>query len=798
MRLRIASTGPKVAASIFAGSLAAGWGSILLGVAPTNAEKGFREKVEPVMVTYCFDCHGDGADKGDVSLDFADAAEAVGEVEVWERVWHNLRSHLMPPVEKKQPTSAELAEVTRWIEREVFRLDPERPDPGRVTIRRLNRQEYRYSVLDLLGVDYRVDDNFPPDDTGYGFDTIGDVLSLSPILLEKYLAAAAAIAEQALPLEAGSIPKRMIRPEEFKPAAGIKGSAKSLPFASPAAFTSERWVNHDGEYKVDVVFKVTGSDEATENTATLRLRAGDSEVREAGIGWDTRDRIYLGGKVRLAKGNQLFELKLDPAQAPKEGENPLTARVEGVWFEGPLDGSVKEFSSQYQRVMFEGPPPPWQEGEKRREYARKIFTRFGERAFRRPLNETTLDRLVDIALTMDAQPDTSFEEGIRQGLAALLVSPRFLFRAETQPQPNDPGQVVDLDEFALASRLAYLLWSSLPDEALLDRAKKGELRANLTAEVDRMLGDQKTDRFISSFVGQWLQARDVTTININPRAVLGTKSSADAYRQFSGEVRRDMQRESELLFAHVLRENRPVTELLTADYAFLSEKLAEFYGIPGVKGREMERVQLPPDSRRGGILRQANFLVVTSNPTRTSPVKRGLFVLENILATPAPPAPPNVPALEAAKKPGVKNPTMRELMEIHRENALCKSCHARMDPIGLAFEHYNAVGLWRDDERGAPIQTDGKLVTGETFDGVDALIQVLATSRKTEVHRAMVEKLMTYALGRGMEYTDMPEIERIVAAVEQKNGSLRAVLDEVVASAAFQKRRGDGNRLAKH
>jgi mono/diheme cytochrome c family protein len=776
---------------------AAGWGSGSARAASSQAEKGYREKVEPVMVTYCFDCHGDGAEKGDVSLDFADAAEALGELHLWERVWHNLRSHLMPPVEKKQPTSAELAEVTRWIEREVFRLDPERPDPGRVTIRRLNRQEYRYSVLDLLGVDYRVDDNFPPDDTGYGFDTIGDVLSLSPLLLEKYLAAAAEIAEDALPLEAGTIPVRTVRPEEFKPAPESKANAKGLPFGVPAALSSERWVNHDGDYKVEVIFKVTGSEEATENTATLRLRAGETEVRQAEIGWDTRDRIFLGGKTRLAKGKQRFELFLEPAKAPREGEKPLVARVEAVRFEGPLDGSVKEYSSQYQRIMFEGPPPPWQEGEKRREYARKIFARFGERAFRRPVDDATLDRLVKITVATDALPDTSFEEGIRQGLAALLVSPRFLFRAETQPKPDDPGTVVELDEFALASRLSYFLWSSLPDTALLDRARKGELRANLTAEVDRMLQDAKSDRFISSFVGQWLQARDVTTININPRAVLGSKSTEDAYREFSGEVRRDMQRESELLFAHVLRENRPVTELLTADYAFLSEKLAKFYGIPGVEGREMERVQLPPDSKRGGILRQANFLVVTSNPTRTSPVKRGLFVLENVLATPAPPAPPNVPALEAAKKPGAKNPTMRELMEIHRQNALCKSCHARMDPIGLAFEHYNAIGLWRDDERGAAIQTDGKLVTGETFDGVEALIWILATSRKTEVHRAMVEKLMTYALGRGMEYPDMPEIERIVAAVEQKNGTLRAVLDEVVASAAFQKRRGDGNRLAQ-
>jgi hypothetical protein len=765
----------------------------------TAADQAFKDKVEPILIKYCFDCHGDGTDKGDVSLDFENPSAALKDLDLWERVWHNVESQMMPPADKKQPTTEEIHELTRWIGKDVFRLDPAKPDPGRVTVRRLNREEYRNSIQDLLGVSYRVEDNFSPDDTGYGFDTIGDVLSLSPVLLEKYLDSAQEIVVDAVPLEAGKMPYRAVKADEFKlPKAedpNGKTTAKYIPFAKPMRLVANRWVGWNGDYKIDLVFKVTGSVEATENTAVLRVFAGTTKVAETEIGWDTREKIYLSGKTKLTRANTDFVIELEPRTPPREGESPLVARVELLQFQGPLDGSVKEFSTQYRRIMVDGAPPKAEDGEGRKAYARKILAPIAERAFRRPVDEATVNRLVEIALLTDQLADTAFEEGIRQAIAGILVSPRFLFRAETQPQPNDPAKIVPLDDFALASRLSYFLWNSLPDQALLDLARKGELRPNLNKEVERLLKDPRAERFFASFVGQWLQARDVTTINVDPRAVLGLKDLEAAFKIFNGDVRRDMQRESEMLFAHVLRENRPVTELLTANYTFLSEKLAEFYGIDGVDGRDMRKVDLKPEARRGGILRQGNFLVVTSNPNRTSPVKRGLFVLENVLATPAPPAPPNVPALEAAKK-SLKNPTVRELMELHRQNALCASCHARMDPLGLAFEHYNAIGQWRDDEKGKPIDPAGKLVTGESFSDLDQLINALATSRRHDVIRALVEKLMIYSLGRGTEYYDRPEIDRIVAAVERKNGTLRAVIDELVASAAFQQRRGDGSRVA--
>lgn len=765
------------------------WIIVVLGLAASSARAAggsvYREQVEPFLANYCFDCHGDGATKGDVSLDFADEAAAVRKVGLWDRVWHNLETHLMPPAEKDQPGDAERAALAGWIERQVFQLDPQNPDPGRVTIRRLNREEYRFSVKDLLGVNFPVDDNFPPDDTGYGFDTIGDVLSLSPLLLEKYMAAAQEIVAEALPLIPGRIPQRTF---------GLSNGY--LPFDKTKALEATKWVPATGEYKVEIAFKVSGSIEATENTALLRARVGERVVAEDEIGWDSRQRILLTGKTKLERGNQKFSVELVPAKPAKEGEKPLTARVEGMRFEGPLDGSFIEYSNEYKRIMVDGPPPGWQDQAGREAYARKILGNLAERAFRRPLDSATLDKLVAIALTTDHQPDTSFEEGIRQAMAAMLVSPRFLFRSETQPRPDDPAKVVPLDEFALASRLSYFLWSSLPDAALLDTARKGVLRAQLASEVERMLQDPKADRFVVNFVGQWLQARDVTTINLDARAILGSKRLEEALRFFSVELRRDMQRESEMLFGHVLREKRPVTELLTADYTFVSEKLAAYYGFPKVSGREMRKV--PLQGRTSGILGQATFHAVTSNPTRTSPVKRGLFVLENILGAPAPPPPPNIPPLESAKKPGLKNPTVRELMALHRQEALCASCHARMDPIGLAFEHYNALGQWRKDENGKPIETAGKLVTGETFANADELVKILATSRKRDVHRAMVEKIMVYALGRGLEFYDRPELERIVTEVERKNATLRAVIDEVISSPAFQNRRGDGNRVARN
>ncbi len=756
-----------------------------------SAAADFAKDILPVLEDYCYDCHGEGMEKGGFAMDKYKSLDAhMQDTEHWFAVWKNLQAQMMPPAEKDQPKVEDREKLLRWIERTVFKVDPENPDPGRVTIRRLNREEYQNTIRDLLEIDFDADEEFPADDTGYGFDTIGDVLTISPLLMEKYIAAAEVISGQVVASAEGRIPTQIMGGDQFRLQADPKKSAKNLPFAEPSLASATRRIEHPGKYRVTVRFRVTGSMEATSHTAKAGLRVGEQTIETINLGWDQRREIELSGEVDLAKGDNLLAIEMTPGTPPGENEEDLNANVLSVSLHGPLDGSYREYSKTFQRVFTDGLPPA--DAAARRDYMRKILRNFADRAFRRPVDDRTLERLSAMAGEIEQQPGGGFEKGVGHALTAILASPRFLFRAEIQPEPNNPGKIVPVDEFALASRLSYFLWSSLPDDELFDLARKGQLRTNLRAQVDRMLADPRAKRFVSSFVGQWLQTRDAETLFIDARRFLGMRRREDAQRIFNGRVRRAMREETELLFTHLLQENRPVLDLLTADYTFLNEPLAEFYGIPGVKGNEMRKVSLPPESKRNaGVLTHGSTLIVTSNPTRTSPVKRGLFILDNILGTPAPPAPPDVPELEAARKRGEKL-TMREMMVIHRENPLCASCHARMDPLGLALENFTPIGTYRADEGGKPIDAAGQLITGEKFQDVGELAQVLATSRKDDVYRCLTEKLLTYALGRGMEHYDTATVQNIVTTLKKDGGAMRALLYGIIESAPFQKRRGDG------
>lgn len=756
-----------------------------------SAAPDFKKEIEPILSQYCYDCHADGVAKGDFAMDdYKTLEEHLADMPLWLRVWDNSRSQLMPPSNKKQPSDEQRRLLAEWIEQKVFKLDRDNPDPGRVTIRRLNRQEYENTVKDLLGVDFDAEDALPPDDTGYGFDTIGDVLSISPMLMEKYLAAARSIVSQAVRPQQATIPVYSIAGEKFKSAAPSKKTGKYLPFNQGAEVTSKYVIDHPGEYKVTVEYKIGGSAEASDHTATLTTLVNGKEAGDESVGWDNRKSITFSTKAPLTDGENLLSFRIAEKSPPKEDDKPLNMSLLKVSLQGPLDGRHKVYPRDYYRVFFKGGPPA--DAKERETYAREILRRISDRAFRRPVDEPTLDRLVNLAQLAAKEPKATFESGIAHATTAILASPRFLFRAEVQPEPDDPGKVVPLDEFALASRLSYFLWSSMPDAELFELAKKGELRTNLDDEIDRMLADPKSQRFIENFVGQWLLTRDVEGINVDPRRVLGIKDLSEAFKVFGARQRRAMRLETESLFAYILKENRSALELFTADYTFMNEHLAKFYGIAGVKGDSMQKVSLPKDSHRGGIFTHGSLLVVTSNPTRTSPVKRGLFVLDNLLGTPAPPAPPNVPTLEEAKK-AHKNATMREMMEIHRGKPLCASCHARMDPIGLALENFNAVGMYRAEENGKPIDTAGTLITGETFSSVEELSRIMTTSRRKDFYRCLVSKMLTYALGRGTEYYDAPTIDRIVADLEKDGGRLRTVVRGIIHSAPFQKRRGDGS-----
>ena len=750
----------------------------------------YEKEIVPILATYCFDCHTDGIEKGDFAMDqFEDLEKHLDDKKHWLPIWNNLRSQIMPPSEEDQPSTEEKKKLVAWIENAVFKLDPDQPDPGRVIIRRLNRSEYRHAVFDLLGVEFNTMDAFPADDTGYGFDNIGSVLSISPLLMEKYFAAADEVVALALPEGAAAqVPRVDLDGKKFKAPLASDTDASWMPFARSQKVTLDQEILWDGDYQVTVEYSIHGATEATTDEATLKMNAGGNPIGEIALGWDQRPVIKMEGEANLQKGKQTIEVNLISGKRPVAGEEDLFFKLQRVILTGPLGGEQKELSKGYRMIFVDGPPPEEPMASER--YARKIMRSFVSRAFRKPLDEQTIDRLIAIVKEVDREPGKSFEDGIKQAIAACLASPRFLFRVELQPEPNNAGKVVELDEYSLASRLSFFLWSSVPDDELLSLAFNTKLRANLRAQVDRMLADPRSQRLTESFIGQWLQARDVETVPVNAKSVLGLETNRDASQVFDPRLRSDMRRETELLFEFILREKRPAEELISANYSFLNERLAKFYGISGVEGEEFQPIDLTEHPERGGLLTQGTFLMVTSNPTRTSPVKRGLFVLDNILGTPPPPAPPNIPALEKAGET-VENPTMREMMQIHRDSPDCRGCHARMDPIGLGLENFNALGQFRTKENGKPIDTTGQLVTGETFTTVAELKNLLASNRKQDLYRCISEKLLTYAIGRGVEYHDSTTITLLTQRMENNGGQLRELIQGIVESVPFQKRRGD-------
>jgi Protein of unknown function (DUF1592)/Protein of unknown function (DUF1588)/Protein of unknown function (DUF1587)/Protein of unknown function (DUF1585)/Protein of unknown function (DUF1595) len=763
----------------------------MLGTAAASANPAYEKEIVPLLEMYCYSCHAEGESKGEFVMDaFKSLPAHLKDKKHWLPVWHNLRSQVMPPSDEDQPTPAEKHKLLSWIEKEVFSLDPAKPDPGRVTIRRLNRTEYQYAVYDLLGVEFDTQEAFPPDDTGYGFDNIGSVLSMSPLLMEKYLTAADEVVSLALPEGAAAqVPRIDMEGKDFKAPANPRITGSWVPFAVSQSVQFDQEIKQVGDYQIDVEYSIHGATEATTDAALMEISASGQKIGEATLGWDQRRVIKLTGETSLKKGRQNFQIQITPKGRPLPSEEELFLKVQRVIVQGPLGGESKEFAKGYRMIFVDGPPP---EGAQAREqYARKIMRSFVSRAFRRPLDDKTIDRLIGIYREVSKEPGKTFQDGIKQAIVTCLASPRFLFRAEIQPEPNNPAKIVPIDEYSLASRLSFFLWSSVPDDELLSLAYKTQLRANLRAQVDRMLKDPRSQRMVRNFIGQWLRVRDVETVAISAKAILGTETNREAARIFDPRLRSDMQRETEMLFDFILRENRPAQELISANYSFLNERLANFYGIDGVTGEDFKPVDLTEHPERGGLLSQGTFLMVTSNASRTSAVKRGLYVLDNLLGTPAPPAPPDVPKLEDIADPAKTNPTMREMMEIHRSKPDCRGCHARMDPIGLGLENFNALGQFRTREHGKPIDTAGRLLTGEKFSDVAALKEILAVNRKQDFYRCLSEKFLTYAIGRGVEYYDATTLEQLTERLDKNDGKLRELIQGIVESAPFQKRRGD-------
>jgi hypothetical protein len=796
--------------------------SILAGRASGDAKA--------VLESQCYKCHSDGTEKGNVNLDL-DENGKLADKELWLRVLKNVRAGLMPPPEKaKQPSEEERAELVKWVRDDVFHLDPQKPDPGRPILRRLNRTEYRNTVRELMGVDFKVEEEFPADDSGHGFDTIGEVLSLSPMLMEKYLEAAKSIVGKALPVEAKRKPFFKVEDDQFRAA---DGQPKHLLYYREAGeLRAKVKIPYPGTYHV--IFHTDGEETYVEGA--VDLHRGQLKMAVAGKELGTADYGHAGGKafrheydVELPAGEQEIVVSLMPLAPQEKNVRNLGVWLDRVEFSGPAAQEYWEDRPETKRWFPQGLPKA---DADRKAAAESVLRPLVQQAFRRPVEDDTLARLVGLAEHVWQTPGESFENGLRRAMEAVLASPRFLFREEfvLPAEENQPFPLVE--EYTLASRLSYFFWSNQPDAELMELARGNQLRQNLRTQIDRLMADKRAWQFVEHFVGQWLQARDVESVPIDASFVLLREQPHDpeleearktfmelrrkpsdqlteeekalmekgrnVFRKFrsrfsrsdfSWQLRNAMHQESEHYFAHVLFENKPIVELLQSDYTFLNERLAKHYGLPEVKGDAMQRITLPADSPRGGILTHGTVLAVTSNPTRTSPVKRGLFILDNILGSPPPPPPPNIPALEDFSAGRGMEGTLRQNLERHRADPKCAGCHNRMDPIGLAFENFNAMGGWRALERGQKIDPAGKLVSGESFQGVRELKQLLATKYLPEFQRCLAEKLLIYALGRGLTWQDEATLDSLMQRLQAKEGRLRELIYAIVEADVFQRRR---------
>ncbi|MEO6244011.1 MAG: DUF1592 domain-containing protein [Opitutaceae bacterium] len=811
MKVMMCAETPLIPVLRRGGVYVAGVLTMAAGVSRAGAEPAanFHQKIEPLLSKYCYDCHGGGVSKGKVSFDtFASDGELIAKRDLWLAALKNVRAGLMPPREEDvaRPTAAEIDTLSQWIKYEAFAIDSKNPDPGRLATRRLNRVEYRNTVRDLMGYDFNAEVEFPPDDSGNGFDNNGDVLTISPLHMEKYLAAAESIVEHAVPKVAKIMRERTATGKEFRGEGGVNGDNLNAKLAMTVSrnFTVDRADKYQlvidletrGSFdfdpsRCDVVGKIDGKEQFRETVAWSETK---SRKRELEVDWAAGSHTIAFQIVPLAPVAGVDEAATASAEKARvresrAGSTSVSVRILSVQVRGPLNPQHWLAPENYARFFPKGPAPA--EAAARDAYATELLRAFATKAFRRPVDEAKVTQLLALARRVYAEPGKTFEEGVGRAMMAVLGSPRFIFRVE-EPLAAKGEDFPLVDEYALASRLSYLLWSTMPDEELFGLAARGELRRQLRPQVTRMLADSKSQAFVRNFTGQWLQARDIESVPINMRVVMGPNApkNRDGRVEFDGAFRRLMRSETEMFFEHLIKDDRSVLEIVDSNYAFLNERLATHYGVPGVTGENLRLVQLPANSPRGGMLTQGTVLAVTSNPTRTSPVKRGLFILDNILGTPPPPPPPNVPDLEEAKKEFKgREPKLSEMLALHRADKLCSSCHERMDPLGLALENFNALGGWRDTEAGQPIDPSGELITGEKFASVRELKRVLAQDRKLDVFRCVTEKLMTYALGRGLEYYDIETIDAITAQLASDGGRMSVLINGVIESAAFQKQR---------
>lgn len=736
-------------------------GGSVLAAAPLS----FAGDIRPLLEKYCWDCHGDGMDKGGLSLDpYESEADLLAARKKWEGILFNIDNWLMPPADKEQPTAEERKLLVRWIDDTVFPVDPANPDPGRVTVRRLNKTEYNNTVRDLLGVTIRPADQFPDDDSGYGFDNIGDVLAMPPVLVERYLTAADAVLNAAVAPEPVTLTVAADGLTAEENAGAADGPVFRLWSNGEAGFTHTFTMEAPYRLRARVY-----AEQAGDEPARVSLRVGDEAVQTFDVTATATEPQSVEAMVMVKPGVRKIGAAFINDHVEEGRDRNLY--VMGIELHGPVWDGNTPLPETHRRLFVQDPGTDGTEAA-----TRKVLEAFAHRAYRRPVRPEELAKLVSLAARRQQAGD-DWTQAVKVAMKAALVSPSFLYRIEWQQDPADAGQVVDLSDFALASRLSYFLWSTMPDDRLLALAQRGELRPNLAAEIRRMLADPKARELARNFGGQWLETRNLATSRPNRRMF-----------SWDNELRTAMGRETEEFFHFLLTANRSVLEFLSAEYTFVNERLARHYGIEGVSGSEFQRVSLDP-SRRRGLLTHASVLTVTSDPTRTSPVKRGKWVLENLLGTPPPPPPPNVPTLESAKE---LHGTLRQRLEQHRADPACANCHAMLDPIGFGLENFDATGAWRDLDDGQPVASAGRLTSGQQFSNAAELTTILLRDKSDQFVRTLAGKLLTFALGRGVEYYDKPALNEIVEKARKDDFAFHSLVIAIAESVPFQKRRGHG------
>jgi hypothetical protein len=767
------------------------------GAAPPPSPSPAHDR--DLLQRYCVTCHNDRLRTAGLSLETVDAGHVGRDAATWEKVLRKLRAGAMPPAGRPRPAADTAAVYSRWLEHELDAHALSSPRPGRTaTFHRLNRVEYQHAVRDILGLEIDAGSLLPGDDAAFGFDNIGEMLAVSPDLLDRYLSAANKISRLAVgdtSVQLGSatytVSQYLLQADRM---------SEDLPFGSRGGTAVRHYFPADGEY----VFKIRFAGSSPVAASSLREKPPQAvDLRLDGVrvarltttGREFEDPADIGAveaRVAVRAGPHVIGVSFEKSTLMAEtrfpqlfpwgnsaafGTNTGSVRylnVAGVDVGGPHDPTGLGDTPSRRRIFTCRPKRAGEEDA----CAKTILAALARRAFRRPVLAADVQGLM--AFYERARAGRSFEGAIQAALERLLVDPDFLFRIERDPAGLRPGAPYRVDDLALASRLSFFLWSSVPDEELLQLAEKGQLRqpAVLEKQVRRLLADPRSSTLVTNFAGQWLYLRNIRA------------AAPDSYQfpDWDDNLRAALQRETELFLDDQIRRDRGVAELLTAKYTFLNERLARHYGIPRVYGEHFRRVELRDEYERGGLLGHGSIHLVTSFANRTSPVVRGKWLLENLLSYTPPPPPPDVPDLPPVSRDAAKL-SLRQRVELHRQNPACSACHTVMDPLGFALENYDAIGRYRERDEGGVIDSSGSTPDGVAFEGLHGLRSVLA-GRQEEFVATVAEKLLTYALGRGLEYYDRPVIRAVVRDAASTGYAWSSVIMNITKSVPFQMRQG--------